>query len=252
MTSLETAEPIGTDTTIMTTSAIDVTLMLQAGSDAMICAAAKVSTSPEDALAIARDQDASKGLLRYLMRHSHGSPFEVGTMTFFVHCPVFVMREIQRHRIGFSFNEESQRYRTVGSAFWTPPPDRLLDTPDGYKSARPTFERGTKEQFDLISSHDQVLYDAAYTAYEAEVANGVAREVARRLLPVGIFTSAWVTCNPRSLMHFLSLRTHRPDAAYPSYPQREIEQVAEAMEAIFAQHWPITARLFDELGRVAP
>ncbi|MGB3330875.1 MAG: FAD-dependent thymidylate synthase [Thermomicrobiales bacterium] len=250
MTSLKTADPIGTDVSFR--SSVTVTLMLQVGSDAMICAAAKVSTSPAEALDLARDREASTGLIRYLMRHRHGTPFEHGLMTFYVHAPIFVMREMQRHRIGMSFNEESGRYHTLEPSFWSPPADRPLNTPDDYKPARPTFDRGTAEQFDLIASHDQILFDAAYSAYEAEIANGIAREVARRLLPLATYSSAWVTCNPRSLMHFLSLRTHRTDAAHPSYPQREIEQVAEAMEVMFAQYWPITARLFDALGRVAP
>ena len=248
MTTLETADPFGPGIEI--TSRIGVELIQHVGSDTAIAAAARVSTGGDQSM-LGSDTAEVEGLLRYLMKHRHGSPFEHGSLTVRVHVPIFVMREMQRHRV-LSFNEESGRYRTLDPTFWTPAADRPLNVPATYKPARPTFDRGSAEQLDLIASHDRVLYDALYTAYEAEVANGIAREVARRLLPVGLYTSAWVTCNPRSLMHFLSLRTHRSDATYPSYPQREIEQVAEAMEAIFAAHWPITARLFDELGRVAP
>lgn len=250
MTSLEPAERIGTEITI--TSAIDVTLIDHMGSDGQIAAAARVSTTGDEAILYNGDHEGTTGLLRYLMRNQHGTPFEHGSLTFFVRCPIFVMREMQRHRIGVSFNEESGRYRTLAPRFWTPPADRLLNVPATYKPARPTFERGTDEQFDLIASHDQVHFDAAFSAYEAEINAGIAREVARRLLPIGTYTTAWMTCNPRSLMHFLALRTHRPDATTVSYPQREIEQVAEQMETAFAAHWPITARLFTELGRVAP
>lgn len=249
MTTLEPADPFGPGIEI--TSRIGVELIQHVGDDVAIAAAARVSTGGDVSM-LGADPNEVQGLLRYLMKHRHGSPWEHGSMTFRVHVPIFVMREMQRHRIGVSFNEESGRYRTLDPTFWSPPADRPLNVPAAYKPARPTFDPGTAEQFDLIASHDRVLYDALYTAYEAEVNAGIAREVARRLLPVGLYTGAWVTCNPRSLMHFLSLRTHRSDAAYPSYPQREIEQVAEAMEAIFATHWPITARLFDELGRVAP
>jgi thymidylate synthase (FAD) len=81
---------------------------------------------------------------------------------------------------------------------------------------------------------------------------GVAREVARIVLPLTIFSSMYVTMNARSLMNFLSLRTTRPDAHYPSFPQREIEMVAERMERAWAELMPLTHGAFEENGRVAP
>ena len=76
-------------------------------------------------------------------------------------------------------------------------------------------------------------YRQSYAAYQAMLAEGVAREVARAVLPVGLFSSMYATCNARSLMHFLSLRTKDERAKVPSFPQREIEMVAEKME----QEW---------------
>jgi thymidylate synthase (FAD) len=81
---------------------------------------------------------------------------------------------------------------------------------------------------------------------------GVAREVARGVLPVSIYSSMYATCNARALMHFLSLRTQREDATFPSFPQREIEMVAERMEAAFAERMPLTHAAFERNGRVAP
>jgi thymidylate synthase (FAD) len=81
---------------------------------------------------------------------------------------------------------------------------------------------------------------------------GVAREVARMVLPVGIFTSYYVTCNARSLMHFLGLRTQSAVAAHPSFPQREIEMVAERMEDHLAEQMPLTYAAFNRNKRVAP
>ena len=81
---------------------------------------------------------------------------------------------------------------------------------------------------------------------------GVAREVARTVLPVGIYSSMYATCNARALMHFLSLRTKHEDATFPSFPQREIEMVAEKMEACFAELMPLTYAAWQANGRVAP
>jgi thymidylate synthase (FAD) len=81
---------------------------------------------------------------------------------------------------------------------------------------------------------------------------GVAREVARIVLPVNIYSSAYVTMNARALMNFLSLRTKSDDSTFPSFPQREIELVAELYEAEFAKLMPLTHAAFVANGRVAP
>lgn len=229
-----------------------VTLIQHVGNDTMIAAAAKVSTDGDAARELAQTEESQgiSGLIKYLMKHRHGSPFEHGMMTFFVHAPIFIVREMQRHRIA-SYNEESGRYKQLEPVFWSPADDRLLSKPEGYKSARPTFEPGTPEQFEMIRNHDD-LYRQLYEAYEEEIEAGIGNEVARRLLPLGTYSSFWISINPRSMMNVLSLRTHREDATFLSYPQREIEQVAEAMEQAFAEHWPITYKAFIENGRVSP
>jgi thymidylate synthase (FAD) len=95
-------------------------------------------------------------------------------------------------------------------------------------------------------------YSVAYNCYQEMLAAGAAREVARSVLPVGLYSSMYATCNARSLMHFLGLRTTHPDAAVASYPQREIEMVGEQMEAAWAQLMPLTYAAFNANGRVAP
>lgn len=229
-----------------------VSLIQHAGDDVMVAAAAKVSTSGDEARDLSRieDEGGISGLIRYLMKHRHGSPFEHGMMTFFVHAPIFVIRELQRHRIA-SYNEESGRYKQLEPVFWSPDDERRIARSEGYKSARPTFDPGTPEQFALIRKHDE-LYDELYAAYEEEIAAGIGNEVARRLLPLATYSSLWVTMNPRGLMNFLSLRVHDERAASVSYPQREIEEVAEQMEAAFAAHWPLVHTQFVKNGRVAP
>jgi thymidylate synthase (FAD) len=95
-------------------------------------------------------------------------------------------------------------------------------------------------------------YKTAYEMYEANLSLDIDPGLARDCLPVGIYSSCWVTCNPRSLMAFLSLRTHEPEAKAVSYPLYEIEVAARAVEQIFSNGWPVTYAAFCENGRVAP
>lgn len=229
---------------------VTVQLVKATASDADVLFAARVSTLGEQSIdEIDKDPERSKGLLNYLMRERHGSPFEHTSMTFLVRAPIFVFREFMRHRT-WSFNEESGRYRELGPVFYIPGPDRRL-VQEG-KPGHYQFVAGTVEQHELV---DEVMTDAyrhAYSAYRTMLAAGVAREVARSVLPVGLFSSAYATCNARSLMHFLGLRTTHPDAKVASYPQREIEMVAEQMETAWAGLMPLTHAAFNANGRIAP
>jgi thymidylate synthase (FAD) len=98
----------------------------------------------------------------------------------------------------------------------------------------------------------KVAYEKSYESYKTMLDAGIAREVARTVLPVGLYSSMYVTMNARALMNFLSLRTSRDGSHFPSYPQREIEMVAEKMEAHFATLMPLTYAAFEKSGRVAP
>jgi flavin-dependent thymidylate synthase len=122
----------------------------------------------------------------------------------------------------------------------------------GHTSARPKFQEGTLEQVESLYSVLTKTYRAAYAAYDGMIRDGYAKGVARAVLPVAIFSSCWVTCNPRSLMAFLSLRTHEPDAKFISYPQAEIETAARAAEEFLREGWPLTHAVFVKNGRVAP
>jgi thymidylate synthase (FAD) len=154
-----------------------------------------------------------------------------------------------RHRIA-SYNEESGRYRELRPVFYVPGPERRLvqiGKPGAYD-----FVEGTREQYELVTSQTRSVCREAYAAYQRMLAAGVAREVARIVLPVSIFSTMYVTMNARSLMNFLSLRTKRDDAHFTSFPQREIEMVAERMEAYWASLMPLTHAAFENNGRVAP
>ncbi len=230
---------------------VTVELVKHSASDRDVLWAARVSTAGEQSLEeLDKDPERSKGLINFLMRDRHGSPFEHNSMTFFVSAPIFVFREFQRHRVGWSYNEESGRYRELQSAFYVPGAARKL-VQEG-KPGHYVFTEGTPEQHKLVTEAMEGAYRHSYAAYQEMLEAGVAREVARAVLPVGVFSTMYATCNARSLMHFLSLRTQHEQARVPSFPQREIEMVAERMEAVWAGLMPLTHAAFIANGRVAP
>ncbi|MDH6439582.1 MULTISPECIES: FAD-dependent thymidylate synthase [unclassified Streptomyces] len=230
---------------------VTVELVKHSAADSDVLFAARVSTVGEQSLEeLSKDPERSKGLINYLMRDRHGSPFEHNSMTFFINAPILVFREFMRHRVGWSYNEESGRYRELQPVFYVPGPDRKL-----VQQGRPgkyVFVEGTPEQHESVGSAMEESYRQAYRAYQEMLAQGVAREVARSVLPVGLFSSMYATCNARSLMHFLGLRTQHEQATVPSFPQREIEMVGEKMEAEWAKLMPLTYAAFNANGRVAP
>ena len=232
-------------------SDVDVKLVRAAAQDSDVVWAARVSTAGEESIdAVGSDASDSAFLIKYLARERHGSPFEHNSMTFMVTAPIFVFREFMRHRVGFSYNEESGRYRELKSVFYVPGPERRL-VQEG-RPGRYNFVEGTQEQYEIVVKQTRHAAEVAYGAYQEMLEAGVAREVARGVLPVGIYSTMYVTCNARSLMSFLSLRTKNENSKFPSYPQREIEMVAEQMEEHFAKLMPITYEAFQASGRVSP
>jgi len=231
-------------------SDMTVELVKSSASDSDVVWAARVSTAGENSLDdVDGDPSRAAGLINYLARERHGSPFEHTSMTFFISAPIFVFREFMRHRIA-SYNEESGRYRELRPNFYIPSKERKLvqiGKPGSY-----TFIDGTDEQYEITVSAIKESSVIAYENYKKMLDAGVAREVARAVLPVGLYSTMYVTMNARALMNFLSLRTSREGSHFPSYPQREIEMVAEKMEQYFATLMPITHEAFEKSGRVAP
>jgi thymidylate synthase (FAD) len=229
---------------------VTVELVKSSASDADVIWAARVSTAGDKSLEdVGADASKSEGLINYLARERHGSPFEHTSMTFFISAPIFVFREFMRHRIA-SYNEESGRYRELRPVFYVPSKDRKLvqvGKPGAY-----SFVEGTAEQHKMTVDAIKETCTLAYENYQKLLTAGVAREVARAVLPVTLYSSMYVTMNARALMNFLSLRTAREGSHFPSYPQREIEMVAEKMEAEFAKLMPITYGAFQKSGRIAP
>ena len=223
-------------------SDMTVELVDSMGSDDSIVRAARVSSGSMS------DAEKDKGLINYLMRDRHGSPFEHTAMTFFIEAPIFVFREFQRHRIA-SYNEESGRYKELKPVFYVPDENRKLiqkGKPGAY-----TFEQGTEPQSEFTRATLAINAESAFDDYKELLQVGIAREVARMVLPLNIFSSMFVTMNARSLMNFLSLRSLE-QGKFPSFPQAEIAQVADGMEKHFANLFPTTHASFIKNGRVAP
>ncbi|MEN9989976.1 MAG: hypothetical protein RL508_955 [Actinomycetota bacterium] len=237
-------------------SDVTVELVRSSAADSDVLFAARVSTQGEQtlesAMAEQNAEDTAKrdrGLINYLMRDRHGSPFEHTSMTFYVQAPIFVFREFMRHRIA-SYNEESGRYKELSPVFYVPGDDRnLVQTgkPGAYD-----FLPGSAEQIALVQQEARSASINSYESYQRMLEAGVAREVARIVLPLNIYSSMYVTMNSRALMNFLSLRTKREGTHFPSFPQREIEMCAEKMEEFWAQLMPHTYEAFNKNGRVAP
>lgn len=228
-------------------SDVTVNLIKHSAADSDVAFAARVSTQGEISQYV--EPKELGGLINFLMRERHGSPFEHSVFTFYVKAPIFVWREHMRHRIA-SYNEESGRYRVLEPEFYVPNSSRKLVQVG--KTGSYTFEPGSAEQHDIVKRNYENSCFTAYNAYLNMIVSGVAREVARGVLPVTIYSSAYVTMNARALMNFLSLRRSAPDSRFPSYPQREIEMVAEKYEEIFQNIMPVTHHAFVANGRVAP
>ncbi len=186
--------------------------------------------------------DSDAGLIRFLMRDRHGTPFEHNAFRFHIRCPLFVAREWFRHRIG-SFNEFSMRYARATDDFYVPEAEDVrtqVGKPGAYSfdPVDPALAETTREEL-------RAVYETAYATYERLVEQGVARELARAVLPVGAYTEFYWTVNARALMNFVSLRA--ADTA-----QREIRRYADAVERFLAEKMPITYEAFVANGRVAP
>jgi thymidylate synthase (FAD) len=186
--------------------------------------------------------DADRGLVRFLLRDRHGTPFEHNAFRFHVRAPIFVAREWFRHRVG-SFNEFSMRYARATDDFYVPEADDVrtqVGKPGSYSfdPVEPEVAETTREEL-------RAVYETAYAAYERLVELGVARELARSVMPVGAYTEFYWTVNARSLMNFVSLRAAET-------AQREIRRYAEACERFLAEEMPVTYQAFVDAGRVAP
>jgi thymidylate synthase (FAD) len=187
-------------------------------------------------------EEGDAGLIRFLMRERHGTPFEHNAFRFHIRAPIFVAREWFRHRIG-SFNEFSMRYAKATDDFYVPDADDVrtqVGKPGAY-----SFEPVSAELAEETREELEAVYREAYATYARLVEKGVARELARSVIPVGAYTQFYWTVNARALMNFVSLRN-------AEFAQLEIRRYAEAVEVLFAKQMPVTHAAFVANDRLAP
>lgn len=225
-------------------SSVEVKLIDSMASDISVTRSAQVSVKGEN-----KPETDTPRLINYLLSARHGSPLEHSVFTWYVKAPIFVFREFHRHRIA-SYNEWSGRYSKLLPEFYVPASDRPLVNVG--TSARPEFEAGEVDQWDQTVDILLEAYEHTWRLYERLLELGVANEVSRMVLPVGIMSQMYVTMNARSLMNFLSLRIDHPDAEVRSRPQYEIQMVAEKMEEDFKKLMPHTWEAWHTNGRVSP
>ena len=201
------------------------------GSDLRAVNAARVSFG-----GVSKGEDKDKALIKYLMEHEHLSPFEHCTFQFHIKCPIFVARQWMRHRIA-SYNEVSARYTEVKDEFYIPAEFRVQDTRN---------KQGSLASKDLDNEKLLKIYtesiEASYQAYQKLLDAGVAREMARGLLPVSQYTQFYWTVNARSLLNFIHLRAD-------SHAQYEIRVYAQAIEKIFKEKLPWSWAAFEALQK---
>jgi len=210
-----------------------VALIQHVGDDKAIVNAARVSFGGDNALPF--DERDSK-LIRYLLKHQHGSPFEHNSLTFKVVAPIFVVRQWMRHRIGVSYNEISGRYVEIEERIYTPVTFR--------QQARNNRQASVEadERLDQARAHDawDAAWRHAYGTYQELLRLGVTREQARGVLPQAAYTEFYFTCNIRSLLHFVGLRDHKG-------AQYEIQKYAQALAALAEPLFPVTFAAWREL-----
>lgn len=216
---------------------VGVNLISAHASDDMVAMAAWVSHDADSEERLQDDYRVGR-LIKFLYRENHMSPFEHGQFVFKVDVPLFVAREFQRHRT-FSFNEVSGRYTEMKPRFWRADQARIqLGKPGAYY-----FEDASDEQTALYRRLKETKLERDWIHYQTLLDAGIAKEQAREDLPLSLMTQFYATVNPRNLMQFLTLRT-APNAL------KEIRDVANEMENIFAQTMPLTYEAYSSYRNV--
>lgn len=203
----------------------------QKTSDYAIVQAARVSYGDGT-----KSVNEDRGLIRYLMRHVHTTPFEMVEFKFHAKMPIFVARQWVRHRMS-SINEYSGRYSIMKDEFYRPDTDNVRQQSKTNKQGsegkiEDTDAQGFLENLDLICNK-------AYASYEEGLNNGVAREQARMLLPLNLYTEWYWKIDLHNLFHFLGLRCD-------AHAQWEIRVFAEAMLSLITPIVPIAVEAWND------
>lgn len=223
-------------TQIELTSELKADLIDHMGTPLSIVNAARVSFNDTHQEMTEKDE----GLIRFLMKNRHASPFEHCVATFRIKAPIFVAREWHRHRTQ-SYNEWSGRYSQLEPKFYAPGYDRPLiqvGKPGAYR-----FEVAQDDKVNIELYRElRFSYQTAWNCYQYLLDQGIAKEVARNCLPVGVYTSWYATANLRNWVNFLSLRTDE-QALF------EIRELAFQVEEKLYDLYPTVLEVWDKSGR---
>lgn len=218
-------------------SDMGVQLIDSMGDEQSIVRAARVST-----LGTESEASEATGLVKFLMREGHGTPFESPVLTFRFEVPVFVSRQIVKHRLS-SINEESGRYKELEGVFYVPAEDRKVKQVG--KTGAYEFIDDPERSF-LARAQIRYATENAWVRYDGMLRRGIAKEVARMVLPVNIYSTMYVTMNLRSWLNFIKLRTEY----WGSHAQHEVALVGEEVMDVLEQKFPNVMQQFNKEQRI--
>ena len=207
------------------------------GSDLAISRAARVSYNEE--WRAGEDEGSDAKLIKYLKKNKHHTPFESVVLTFEVKAPIFVFRQWHRHRT-WSYNELSARYRELPEEFYVPEYAQITPQSKNNKQGRES-EGFDGQEKDIIQQLIWAQCKSAFVVYKMLLEKGLAKELARMVLPVNTYSHMFATVNLLNLMRFLSLRDH-------DHAQYEIRVYAEAMRELAKNIAPVSIAAWEEFG----
>lgn len=199
------------------------------GTDERICEAARISYK-----AASKGEESDKKLIAFLYKNRHTSPFEMLKVTLNIKLPIFVMRQYVRHRMQ-NLNEVSARYTELPEEFYIPIKWRLQDTKNKQGSFGLVDENCAKE----ATQYTQIHCDKSYKLYQHMLKNGIAREMARMVLPINIYTEIYACWDMKNLLHFITLRED-------SHAQAEIQEYGKAIKVIVKELFPWTMEAYEK------
>lgn len=176
-----------------------------------------------------------RGLVRYLMRHRHSTPFEMVEFKFHIAMPIFIARQWIRHRTA-NVNEYSARYSIMPDRFYRPDIENVRkQSKTNRQGGEGPIDAGTAEEFLQLLENAE----ANYQKYLELTEKGVARELARAVLPVSVYTEWYWKCDLHNIFHFLSLRMD-------PHAQIEIQDYAKAMYELIKPIVPVACEAFED------
>ena len=186
-----------------------------------------------------RKVSQTRNLIRYLIRHKHTSPLEMCEVKFHIKLPIFIMRQLVRHRMA-NLNEYSGRYSIMSDEFYLPEADYL-------QKQSTTNNQGREEVIPnkgLLQFEFNRIYDGAQIAYENLLNQELTKELARAVLPVANYTECIWKIDLHNFFHFVKLRADK-------HAQREIQDYANAMYELVKPKFPLCCEAFEDYSRDA-